>query len=249
MAKHDFMMGPRKPRRWWLWGLATVLVLIGWAMYCYIRPGLSMNVRHLVQERNQLRAKNRSLGKQLQAAKQSSRHAEDQLVYIKRSGQIDANACQMVKKSLSGLQQQNADLREQLAFYRGIVSPKQSSEGLRVYDFKVTPNPHKAGRYDYELLLIQPMHHDHTVRGQARLVISGMLDGAAKRYVLSALSVSGKRSLDFSFKYFQEFDGSIALPGGFRPMRVAVTLAPSDGKTDIKQTYDWNKIVRTDKVR
>lgn len=248
-------MADRKPRpaaftqRPWLrWSLIVsgiaLLALAGWGLYSNTRANTVSGSQRARSERDQLRDGNRSLSQRLRAALAENQQFKAQLAYIKQSGQIDNDACTLVKESLGGMQQENSSLREQLAFYRGIVSPKQSSEGLRVYDLKVTRSAHEAQQYDFELLLIQPRHHDHLVDGKAKIVISGLLNGVRHSYPLSGMIVAGHKNLLFSFKYFQELDGSFRLPAGFRPIRVTVTLIPDSDKPKVEQSYDWSRIER-----
>ena len=48
-----------------------------------------------------------------------------------------------------------------MAFYRGIVSPEQSSAGVRVYELQLRPGS-EADLYQYDLVLIQAMRHDNS---------------------------------------------------------------------------------------
>lgn len=242
--KHRIIVSSQ--RSWLRWGSIAIgsalLVLAGWGLYSYTRATTLSDFQHARSERNQLRDDNQSLSKRLRAALVENQQVKDQLAYIKRSGQIDSDACTLVKNSLADLQKQNSGLRDQLAFYRGIVSPKQSREGLRVYDLKMTRSAHGARQYDFALLLIQPMHHDHSVKGKAKVDVNGLLNGKRQSYPLSGMIVTGDKNLLFSFKYFQEIDGSFRLPAGFQPVRVVVSLIPGGNMPKVEESYDWAKI-------
>lgn len=242
--KHKIVVSSQRP--WLSWGSIVIglalLVLAGWGLYSHTRATAQSDFQRVRSERNQLRDNNHSLSERLRAALAENQQVTIQLAYIKRSSQIDGDACALVKDSLAGLQRQNSGLREQLAFYRGIASPKQSSEGLRVYDLKMIRSALGARQYDYALLLIQPMHHDHPVSGKAEVDINGLLDGKRQSYPLSGMVVTGDKNLLFSFKYFQEIDGSFRLPAGFQPVRVVVSLVPGDGMSKVEESYDWVKV-------
>lgn len=244
--KHRIVIDQRRP--WLKTALivvaTAVLALAGWALYSYTRATTVSDFERARSERDQLRDDNRDLARRLRAARDDNGKLRDQLAYIKRSEQIDGDACKLVKQSMAGMQQENSSLREQLAFYRGIVSPKQSSEGLRVYDLKMTRHrgDKNENEYDFELLLIQPMHHDQSVSGNPDIALNGLQDGKRRRLPLASVIFTGDKNLVFSFKYFQELDGSFRLPAGFRPIRVTVTLTPKDNQPKVEQSYDWSKI-------
>src|SRR5690606_11397000 len=99
-------------------------------------------------EVEQLRNERRGLVRDLRAARDEVKRLEEQAVYIQRSQEIDEQACSAVRESLTQLQAEVSDLREQLAFYRGIVAPEQSRAGVRVYEFKVEPGT-EQGAFRY----------------------------------------------------------------------------------------------------
>lgn len=190
-------------------------------------------------------ADQRATARKLRALTQRNGQLSAQLAYLKRSGQVDSDACNLVQQSLGSLQKQNSDLREQLAFYRGIVSPQQSATGLRVYDFKLAPHAGQPRSYDFELLLVQSLHHNRSTRGEARLRIDG-LQGKVARHLDIGTRDGGKADdLTFSFKYFQELDGRFQLPSGFRPLRVTVNLVSAGAQPVVSQGYDWSKVIQT----
>lgn len=225
--------------------VAVVVVLVGvgaWWLYGYAQHLALAGVHSAGRRSQQVESNNRKLARQLRSTRNQNAKLAGDLAYMKRSQQIDGGACTLVKKSLANLQQENSNLREQLAFYRGIVSPKQSAAGLRIYDFKVSQHGHAAREYDFELLLVQSLHHNRVVRGQAVVQIEGLQGTKPKTYQLTDLMVGKPDVFSFSFKYFQELDGHVRLPAGFRPVRVTVMLNPRGKDPSVTHTYDWSKV-------
>ncbi|MBX6420830.1 MAG: hypothetical protein QJR02_09480 [Sinobacteraceae bacterium] len=221
---------------------AAGLALGGFALYRYARATTVSDFEHAQLEREQLRAESRDLSQKLRAALNENQRLHDQLAYLNRSQQIEGSACDNVKRSLSSLQSENADLREQLAFYRGIVSPSESQAGVRVFEFKVRKTG-QPGTYRYDLVLIQSVRHDKRTDGTAEISIEGYRGGQKQTLKLADLATDNNRNLVFSFKYFQEFSGSFRLPEGFKPQRAAISLV-ADGAPKIDDDYDWAKIVQ-----
>jgi hypothetical protein len=130
-------------------------------------------------------------------------------------------------------------LREELEFYRGIVSPSDARRGLRVHDFSVYPMS-DGGTYRFRLVLIQAMQHDRQAQGTARVTVVGTRNGAALRLALAELGDHPADGIPYDFRYFQEFDGDILLPGDFVPNRVEVDLvARSSRDGSVNQVFDW----------
>ena len=180
---------------------------------------------------------------QLRKAEREVLSLKEQLVYLQRSQEIDKAACETVRQSLGGLQASVSELQEQVAFYRGIVSPEESRAGVRVYEFRIRPTP-VADVYRYELVLIQSVRHERTVKGRVDLTISGMRAGKLVSLGLDTLSLEPMESLVFSFKYFQEFSGELRLPSGFRPVRVQLAVDPSGKRQpSIESEFDWPQIL------
>jgi hypothetical protein len=233
-----------RPRlRWALMAAATATLAIGaWGLYSYTRKTTVVDFERAQTERDRLLEERRQLTGKLREAYASVDALKDQVVYLQRSQEIDQQACATVKASLAGLQEEVADLQEQVAFYRGIVSPDASRAGVRVYEFKVYATP-TADVYRYDLVLIQSVRHDRRVAGRVEIRLQGMAGGQTQVHRLSELILSGEKNLVFSFKYFEEFGGEFRLPGGFRPTRASVVVLPEGGAVPkIEDEFEWSKI-------
>jgi hypothetical protein len=238
-----------RQRPWWtkpllIGGGGFLLALGAWGLYLYTRASTVTDFERAQLEVEELRDARRTLTRDLRLAREELRRLQEQVAYVERSQEIDAQACGAVRDSLSQLQAEASDLREQLAFYRGIVAPEQSRAGVRVYEFKLTPAT-SARRYAYELVLIQSVRHDKRVAGRIELELAGSRSGADVRLPWTQL-VSGEstENLVFSLKYFEEFAGEITLPAGFDPVRVLVTLIPDgNGTPRVEESFDWIRLV------
>lgn len=236
-----------KPR--WLRGavvflVVAVIVLAVWGAYAYGRHAALRTADDVHADGQRLALDNRQLVQRLGAARTANAELSSTVAYLKRTHEIDGGACQLVERSLRDLQQENSGLREQLAFYRGVVSPKQSASGLRVYDFKIARDSSAPREYDFELLLMQSLHHTRLVRGRTEIEIEGLEAARHRLYRLSDLTGTKASEMSFSFKYFQELDGRLRMPEGFRPLRVTVRLLPNGGQPQVVQAYDWTKVER-----
>lgn len=222
-------------------GAACGLLVSAVAIFSFARSSTASNYREAQTELEQLRDQRRSLTRELRAARSELGDLKDQVVYAQRSSEIDTQACADVHQSLTGLQGEVADLREQVAFYRGIVSPDESRSGVRVLELKILPQQDPS-LWRMDLVLIQSVRHDKRVAGDMDVSLIGSNQGQQQTLKLAPLLLPDMKLSDFSFKYFEEFSVQFRLPAGFRPMRVAVNLVPGDGLPQVDNEFEWAKV-------
>jgi len=168
----------------------------------------------------------------------------DEVALIGRSGQVDKQAYQQVTDDLKSLQQEILELREEVSFYRGIVSPTESSTGIRIERF-IVEEVNDSNVFHYEFVLTQVLKNDQTVTGKVKLVFTGVKDNSSVSYNLTDLSAAKSRFLNFKFRYFQKFDGDIILPKGFSPRQVLVEVDPKRRKK-ISNTFPWPNTLKNE---
>jgi hypothetical protein len=172
---------------------------------------------------------------------------EDEIVALRQEiallethREVDKEAYQVVETNLAELQRKIQEQAEAIAFYRGIVSPKDGGRGLRVQELKLTPGKDDR-HYNLRLVLVQVMQHDRSVKGQVGFSLEGTQDGVSTTYTLEQLLPEDENSSwPFAFRYFQDFDRELVLPEGFTPEKINIEVN-SQTKTiaSVKQSFDW----------
>ncbi|MDH5547281.1 MAG: hypothetical protein OEZ43_16975 [Gammaproteobacteria bacterium] len=224
-------------QRWgMLLGSILAMLSISWGLYIYGKKNAGYDQLEASAMEDRLRTTIESL-------KQERDNLRDQIALLERSNQMDKQAYVEVDVNLKSLQEEILELREEVSFYRGIVSPNESSAGLRVERIRVSQSGEDR-LYHYELVLSQVLKNDRTVSGQAEFVIDGLQDGRPRELDLSDVAVKGKRNLGFKFKYFQKFDGDIELPEGYTPRSIQISVRASRQK-QIESSFDWASVTST----
>lgn len=225
--------------RWAVVGAASVVALIGsFALYSL---GRSQSGNDWTQTLR-LETEQRRLVAEIRRLREENSRLSERLVLLERSGEIDKRAASVLNQSLRDEQAALAALKEQVAFYRGIVSPDESSAGVRVYELQMRPGS-EPDLYQYDLVLIQAMRHENAVAGSADLSFIGLQDNQPRTYRLADMDVERGKTLIFSFRYFQQLSGSVRLPRGFKPSRVQVdVIRNGNPPVRFQQMYDWNKV-------
>ncbi len=165
----------------------------------------------------------------------------DELVANQSSSEIDKLAYKEVDSSLRSLQSEILELKEEVAFYRSIVAPRESARGLRIQRFSVA----QAGKgFRYKLVLTQVIKNSRITRGKVMMQIEGVRNGKSVKLNLTSLSAKGQKQLDFRFKYFQSFEGDLIIPKDFMPSRVHVKV--SSNRVTLEKTFAWpNSSIKT----
>lgn len=169
--------------------------------------------------------------------KQQKADVQGQLAIARRANQVDAAAHKQVKVDLKDLQQENVELREEIDFYRGIVAPRESAQGLRIDSFSVKKT-NSYNLYHFNLVLTQVKNNQRFTRGSVKLTFEGVKNGLPKTLTLDQVSVGKKKKLKFKFKYFQKIEGDLVLPDGFIPRKVRINMIPRK-KKNIQSHFDW----------
>jgi hypothetical protein len=214
-----------------LGGLA--LIAAGWWLY-------DLGKLHGADELRSLRTRYGVLDKRLDKVLADNKELHEKAAILQRSGQIDRQAALDVKADLATLEEELQAAREEVEFYRGIVSPGDVKPGLRIHRFQLADGV-LAGEYRYDLVLTQLKRNDRHVSGVAVWKILGILNGEAGELDLADVTRPPLKQLKFRFRYFQNLAGTLYLPDGFEPRKVILSIKP-DGKGNpqpVEQEYDW----------
>ncbi len=230
---------PWKTRLFLLLGAAGLLIG-GWSLYDYGRYMAGYDSAEAGRELVQLMATVDALNAEIESLR-------EQKAQLERAAQIERKAYQEQDASLKALQAEILELKEELAFYRGIVSPREASRGLRLQSFTLEPNGPRSWRY--KVVLTQVLKNDRLARGTVRLKVDGLQGGNPRSLELAALTEKPVKELAYRFKYFQNLEGDLILPKGFVPLRVTVRILPRGRRSDaIEKTIDWPKQEKPDNV-
>jgi hypothetical protein len=176
-----------------------------------------------------------SLQEELRKIRGENQGLQESLARAQRTIQMDQAAYQDLDKSLKASAQEIVKLREELNFYRNIISPTDKISGLRIQNLYIEPAG-GTNQYRYKLVLIQALKHERAILGRAILEISGLEVGEDKILRFPALN---ERPIQVNFKYFQDIEGKLELPRNFQPKRIKVYIKTLGGESMADATYAW----------
>lgn len=152
------------------------------------------------------------------------------------SDRISRNANQELQTSLSERDEEIAGLRADVAFYERLVGATAPRRGLNVHlaEFSLLP----GGAWQYQITLTQTLNRGAISQGQMRFAVEGVRGGKLTTIEWAELHQHpAEPGQGYSFRYFQQLDGSVMLPRDFTPQRVRVQLSGSDAA--VEQAFDW----------
>ena len=217
-----------------IWSIVIfVLLLGGWTLFDYGRFLAGYDSRDTGNEIDDLFQFQKQLEKRIVTLR------EDKAV-LERAAQIERKAYNELDTTLKVLQAEILEHKEELAFYRGIISPKDSSSGLYLQNFYLSQNG-ETRSYRFKVVLTQVLKNSRLISGKVKLQFDGLLNGESKLLDLKAITAKKSKHLNYRFKYFQNVEGVVEFPEGFSLLRVKVQILPRGRKRDmIEKTIEWS---------
>ncbi|HEX6550839.1 MAG TPA: DUF6776 family protein, partial [Gammaproteobacteria bacterium] len=142
--------------------LLTVAVVVAlWAAFVYgeRRAGYDRAAAGALQD-------------QLTQTRDQNRQLQEQITALERVRDVDLASRQQVQKSVEAMQDKVTGLQEELAFYKGIVSPGAGEEGIHAQSLRFTSGG--APRlYHYRLVLVQVRTKEFRISGSVDMKLYG----------------------------------------------------------------------------
>ncbi|HEY3487219.1 MAG TPA: DUF6776 family protein [Gammaproteobacteria bacterium] len=159
------------------------------------------------------------------------------------SSEIDATASKQVSENLSELNDEMLELKEELVFYRSLLSPAELQPGLQILGIQMIKDG-GSNAYNYKIVLTQRHNGSQLATGDVNVQLNGIQAGTKTQLDLMEVTASRDNEMSFHFKNFQSLEGRLVLPEGFQPKDILVNVNPTTrGIKQIERTYDWNTIV------
>lgn len=219
----------------WYWrmlGLVAVLscsfALAAW-MYDAGRRFAGFDSSEAAQELSQLRESVGRLTKEAAELRASVNASESKL-------QIERTAQTQLAKQVKAMEDENARLKEDLAFFENLIPGEQRDNTLLINRFRVDPGA-LPGEFRYRLLLLQGDRRDKPFQGNLQLLVT--LQNGGKDAIISLPEDGAAQAYKISFKYFQRVEGTFRVAPGALVKTVRVRIFET-GSTQVRATQTFN---------
>jgi hypothetical protein len=175
------------------------------------------------------------------AADRDTEALKSRIAMLERSEQVAKAAVGDLQQSLRDREEEIESLRSDLAFYGRLVGGGKS-EGLAVHVLKVR-RVGDSEAWNFIATLTQNFKRGQDTHGHVTLTVEGVQNGKLATLDWAALSQGqNPAGIEYGFKYFQQVNGTIMLPGGFQANRVRVHADGDAGH--IEQDFAWNDAIK-----
>lgn len=214
--------------------VAVALVALAIAMlFYYLGFVASLRIQGEAREQNLI------FQQDLAELKESYAESRREAAQAQVASRIDRKATEQVRQLILELEQQLAEQKEEITFYKGLMAPSEKERGLGIRSWELEYSG--DGRYEYRLTVQQLATVHRLLKGYVSINVLGLRNGEQQVHSLRDLSQQVKdEKIKLRFKYFQVLSGEFDLPAGFEAQRVDI-VAHSSGKKpqSIERSFDW----------
>jgi hypothetical protein len=126
---------------------------------------------------------------------------------VERKMQIEQATQNDLAKTVKTLQDENAQLKEDLAFFRKQMSSDKGAGNLSIYRFKVDYSG-MPGEYRYRLLLLQGGQRERDFQGKVELLVNLMQEGKKVVMTIPSAKEAEAKAYSVNFKFYQRLEGT-----------------------------------------
>jgi len=233
MSKAHVGFQVRQHNPWRIWLVVGLVILLLFITFLSGREYQSYELKQLKLEKEVMA--NRIAEVEQRASLLVKSNAQ-----LKGISKIEHDAYEKANQSQVRLQKELLEMKEQLVFYQGIVSPEQLSLGVNIQSFEVNKK-NNLGLYYYKLVLSKRGKSNRFVKGNFDLLIKGQQEGESKDLSFQQIKQDyNRKDSKFSFRYFQVFEGDVLLPDLFEPYDVQIKIKPSTKKIKpFSESISW----------
>jgi hypothetical protein len=221
---------------YWRWLLNIVMMAVVAGVVWWL---VENSYRITGFNRDEVQQQLQSLTRDNQGLRRDMEAAKTGLVERDRQLQIDRASQGELARSVAQLQEENAALKEDLAFLRKMMSSGATPEGLGVSNLKVEPDG-RPNEYRYHMLLTQGGQRKQDFKGRVQVVARAQSGDALQTYTFPE-PAAGEAAGALDFRFYQKVEGRFRLPENSSLKSVEVrVLAMPGGQVKLSRTLNFS---------
>ncbi len=213
---------------YWRWlsmaAFAGAVVGVGWLTYDVGRQYAGFDNSEAQLEKGHLEDLNSRLQDENAALRREIAAAERQL-------QIEMATHGNLSGQIRNLAEENALLKEDLAFFQTLMASGGEAGGISVNRFRVQPDA-LPGEYRYRLLIAQSKQRVKDFRGRLQFIVDFEQDGKSEVITIPK-GEDGSQAYNLSFKFYQRVEGTFLVPPGAVINKIQVRVMETGNPTPV----------------
>ena len=158
-----------------------------------------------------------------------------QIERLDREREVDQTAIEQARQTIRDLEQEIAQLNQDITFYRSVMAPELLVEGLQIEKVRFEPL-RQTGRYELHWVITQPGKNNEYAEGRLALELVGEMGETTETLQITDLGVAAE-DLAYKFKYFQQFSLQLELPDSFTLQLLRFIFPTAQGEKPLQ--YEW----------
>ena len=213
---------------YWRWlsltAFAGAVVGAGWLTYDLGRQYAGFDNSEAQREKGRMEDVNSRLQDENAALRREIAAAERQL-------QIELATHGNLSGQIRNLAEENALLKEDLAFFQTLMASGGEAGGINVNRFRVQPDA-LPGEYRYRLLIAQSKQRVKDFRGRLQFIID-FEQGGKSEVISIPKGDDGSQAYNLAFKFYQRVEGTFLVPPGAVIKKIQVRVLETGNPTPV----------------
>jgi hypothetical protein len=235
LGTRAYIVRAHRPWRERLVALLAIVVLVGTGYLLFAAGHAQGRGEHLAMQgnRDSVLGLNAHLRKQAQSLREALETSD-------AGSLVTANAFSESRRALARQQGELGELREELAFYKGLAHGSGSAESLTIRNLRLERRSGEG--YNFVLTLTRVVSAEAPATGEFELRIMGRR--ATQSVTIPMLELAGTTApWRFEFSTFGRFDGELTIPSDVTPARVLVRVKlagiENDPGRELERSFEW----------
>jgi len=214
----------------WYWRWLSIIVISGlalgvaWLTYDFGRQYAGFDQGEAQREKGRLEDLNSNLKDENAVLRREIAAAERQL-------QIELATHGNLSGQIRTLAEENALLKEDLAFFQTLMASGSEPGGISVNRFRVQPDA-LPGEYRYRLLIVQSKQRVREFRGHFQFIVD-LEDGGKAEVVSLPREGESAQAYNLVFKFYQRVEGTFVVAPGAVVKKVQVRVLENGNPTPL----------------
>lgn len=214
----------------WYWRWLSIIVVAGlalgvaWLTYDFGRQYAGFDQGEAQREKARLEDLNSNLKDENASLRREIAAAERQL-------QIELATHGNLSAQIRTLAEENALLKEDLAFFQTLMASGSEPGGISVNRFRVQPDA-LPGEYRYRLLIVQSKQRVREFRGHIQFIVD-LEDGGKSEVTSLPREGESTQAYNLVFKFYQRVEGTFMVAPGAIVKKVQVRVLENGNPTPV----------------